>query len=152
MLVARGYQGGYSQLKRYVREVRPRPVRPYLEPLFEPGECVQWDWADCGTLAVGQASRRLYAFVMVLCWNRQMYVEVTLRKTQEHFLCCHRHGLEAFGGVTRAVMCDSDKVAIVKHDRYCPPVPAPLYADFLRQLRKLLPVPGKQFPPLSVPV
>jgi len=132
MLAAKGYDGGYTQVKRYVRAVRPRPAKPYLDLVFEPGECVQWDWADCGTLGVGQTSRRLYAFLMVLCWSRQMYVEFTLRKTQEHFLSCHRHGLEAFGGVTRAVMCDNDKVAILKHERYCPPVPTPLYADFLR--------------------
>jgi hypothetical protein len=63
------------------------------------------------------------------------YVEFTLRKTQEHFLSCHRHGLEAFGGVTRAVRCDNDKVAILKHERYGPPVPTPRYADFLRHYR-----------------
>jgi transposase len=131
-LAAKGYTGGYTQVKRYVRLVRPRPAPAYLELVFGPGECLQWDWADCGTLPVGQCRRRLYAFVMVLCWSRQMYVEFALRKTQEHFLSCHRHGLEAFGGVTRAVMCDNDRVAILRHERYCPAVPTPLYGDFIR--------------------
>ena len=51
-------------MKRYVRRVRPRPATAYLELVFEPGECLQWDWADCGTLPVGQCTRRLHAFVL----------------------------------------------------------------------------------------
>jgi len=130
-LVADGYPGGYTQVKRYVRQIRPREMPAYLDLAFAPGECLQWDWAECGTLSVGQTTRRLYAFLMVLCYSRMLYVEFTLRRTTEHFLTCHRHGLEAFAGVTAAVMCDNDKVAVLRHDRGCPPVLTPRYQDFI---------------------
>ena len=132
MIAAKGYAGGYTQVKRYVRLVRPRNAPAYLDLAFAPGECLQWDWAECGTLPVGQSTRRLYAFVMVLCYSRMMYVQFTLRRTTEHFLSCHRHGFEAFGGVPTAVMCDNDKVAIVRHDRGCPPVLNARYEDFIK--------------------
>lgn len=132
MIAAKGYEGSYTQVKRHVRLVRPRPRPAYLELAFAPGECLQWDWAECGTLTVGSTTRRLYGFIMVLCWSRLMYVEFALRRSQEHFLTCHRHGLEAFGAVTTAVMCDNEKTAVLRHDRHCPAVLAPRYDDFIR--------------------
>ena len=62
-----GYDGGYSILKDYVRQVRPRRPPAYLTLHFEPGECAQIDWGSAGSLAVGNTQRRLSFLVMVLC-------------------------------------------------------------------------------------
>jgi transposase len=60
-----------------------------------------------GSVAVGQTRRRLSFFVMVLCYSRLMYVEFTVSQTMEHFLACHQHAFEAFGGVPQNVMADN---------------------------------------------
>ena len=130
-LLLLGYTGSYSGVKRYVHQVRPQPVRPSLKLVFEPGECVQWDWADCGKLQVGNTSRRLYGFVMVMCHSRMMYVQFTLSHSQEHLLTCQRQGYEFMGGVASTVMCDNDKCAIQHHDRHGVVLLNPRYRDFI---------------------
>jgi len=103
-LRAQGYDGGYSIVKAYVRTVRPRRQPAFLTLAFAPGECAQVDWGSFGSVKVGQTSRRLSFFVMVLCYSRMMYVEFTVSQTMEHFLACHQHALECFGGSPQKVM------------------------------------------------
>jgi hypothetical protein len=50
---------------------------------------------------------------MVLAYSRKMYLEFTLAETMEHFLCCHQHAFEYFGGVVRQVWVDNCKVAVL---------------------------------------
>lgn len=127
-----GYPGGYTAVKEYVREVRPRDRSLLLELTFAPGEAAQVDFGDCGLTLVGNSRRRLSVFVMVLCYSRLMYVEFLLRQTLECFLACHRHAFEAFGGVVGYVIVDRAKVAIVGEDRFGKPIPNPRYADLAR--------------------
>ena len=87
-LKERGYQGRYSILKAFVRQVRPRPRSAFLTLHFEPGECAQVDWGYAGSIPVGSTQRRLSFFIMVLAFSRKMYVEFTLAETLEHFLAC----------------------------------------------------------------
>jgi hypothetical protein len=67
-----GYQGCVTIVRDYVRRIRT-PKRPvYLKLHFAPGECAQVDWGAYGTVTVGNTSRRLSFFVMVLaflCWS-----------------------------------------------------------------------------------
>jgi transposase len=77
-----GYGGGYSTVKAYVRRVRPRRQPAFLKLAFAPGECAQVDWGSFGSVPVGQTSRRLSFFVMVLCYSRLMYVEFTVSQTR----------------------------------------------------------------------
>jgi len=50
---------------------------------------------------------------MVLAFSRKMYLEFTLAETLEHFLSCHQHAWENFGGVVRQVWVDNAKVAVL---------------------------------------
>lgn len=127
-----GYAGSYNQVKRLVRRLRPRPGKAYLELSFAPGEAAQVDWTCCGYLRVGSATRRLSCFVMVLCWSRYMYAEFTLRETMEHFLQCHRNGLEFFAGSPRDFIVDNCKTAILLHERHGHVDANPRYAEFVK--------------------
>ena len=98
-----GYAGRYTMVKDFVRQVRPTPKPAFLTLHFEPGECAQVDWACAGSVPVGSTRRRLSFFLMVLAYSRKMYLEFTLAETMEHFLCCHQHGFEYFGGVVQQV-------------------------------------------------
>ena len=124
------YSGGYTIVKEYVRRVRPRPEKAFLSLSFAPGESAQVDWGHCGTIPVGNTRRALSVFVMVLSYSRQMYIEFTLSQTQEHFLACHQHAFEYFGGIPKSVMVDNLKSAVLEHKRGETPRWNPRYADF----------------------
>ena len=131
-LRAQGFAGGYSTVKAYVRTVRPTRQPAFLKLAFAPGECAQADWGSFGAVRVGHTSRRLSFFVMVLCYSRLMYVEFTVSQTMEHFLACHQHAFEFFGGVPHSVMVDNLKSAVLKRALGEAPVVNPKYADFAK--------------------
>jgi len=125
-----GFDGGYSIVKAYVCTVRPRRQAALLTLAFAPGECAQVDWGSFDSVRVGQTSRRLSFFVMVLCYSRMMYVEFTVSQTMEHFLACHQHAFEFFGAIPQKVMVDNLKSAVLKRALGDAPVLNPKYADF----------------------
>jgi transposase len=126
----RGFDGGYSTVKAYVRTVRPRRQPAFLTLAFAPGECAQVDWGAFGSVPVGQTQRRLSFFVMVLCSSRMLYVEFTVSQTMEHFLACHQHAFEFFGGIPKKVMVDHLKSAVLKRALGEAPVLNAKYFDF----------------------
>lgn len=131
-LCGQGFAGGYSILKDYVRQVRPRPLPASLLLTFEPGECAQVDWGSWGSIRVGNTRRALSFFVMVLCHSRWLYVEFTLGQSQEWFLGCHERAFRKLGAVPRVVIIDNCKTAVLSHRRGEGPVYNPHYQDYAR--------------------
>ena len=127
-----GYRGGMTILRDYVRRIRPAKRPVYLKLHFAPGECAQVDWGTQGTVALGNTSRRLSFFVMVLAFSRQIFVEFTVSQTMEHFLSCHEHAFVAFGGVPSKIMVDNLKSAVLQRLAGAAPVFNPRYSDFAR--------------------
>jgi transposase len=125
-----GFDGGYSIVKKFVRSVRPRRSPAFLTLSFAPGECAQVDWASYGSVDVGSTRRRLSFFVMVLAYSRMMYVAFTVSQTMEHFLACHQHAFDFFGGVPKKIMVDNLKSAVLKRMVGQTPVFNPKYLDF----------------------
>ena len=125
-----GFDGSYGLVKAYVRTVRPRRQAAFLTLAFAPGECAQVDWGSFGSVPVGQTHRQLSFFVMVLCYSRMLYVEFTVSQTMEHFLACHQHAFDFFGGVPHKVMVDNLKSAVLKRAVGDAPVLNPKYLDF----------------------
>jgi transposase len=125
-----GFSGGITILKEYIQQIRPRGQPAYLTLAFAPGACAQVDWGSWEVIPVGHTRRRLSFFAMVLGYSRMLYVEFTLAQSQEHFLACHRHAFEFFGGVPATIMCDNCKTAVLSHPRGLAPLLNPRYADF----------------------
>ncbi len=125
-----GYGGGYTTVKEYVRKVRPRKSPAFLKLSFAPGECAQVDWGSFGTIRVGESTRRLSFFVMVLCYSRMMYLEFTVSQTMEHWLACHQNAFEAFGSAPEKIMVDNLKSAVLRRIVGEAPVFNPKYLDF----------------------
>ncbi len=130
-----GYEGRLTIVKDYVRKMRPPPQQAFLTLSFGPGECAQVDWGSAGTIAVGNAKRRLSFFVMVLCYSRMLYVRFTIGESTEHWLQCHRDAFEFFGGVPARVMVDNCKTAVLQHRRGQVPVLNPRYEQFAEHYR-----------------
>jgi transposase len=127
-----GYGGGITILRDYVRLIRPTKLPVYLKLHFAPGECAQIDWGVFGTVGIGNTRRRLSFFVFVLAYSRMMYVEFTVAQTMEHFLACHEHAFQAFGGVPSKIMVDNLKSAVLQRLAGVAPVFNARYADFAR--------------------
>lgn len=124
-----GYDGSYSLLSHYVHSVRPKRNNAYLTLSFSPGECAQVDWGVYKTITVGNTQRKLNFFVMVLCHSRMIYVEFTLSQSMEHFLACHQHAFDYFGGIPKEVMIDNLKTGVLsRHDQQI--IYNPKYLDF----------------------
>ena len=108
-----GYAGSYSQVKRYVRRVRPRP-EPEPEQRFEtpPGHQGQVDFADF-TLPWGKR----YALVVVLGYSRMLWLQYYERQTMTTVV----RGLEAafafFGGVPSELLFDQMRAVVVGDHR-----------------------------------
>ena len=128
-LQAKGYTGGYSILKEFIRQVRPVRQPAFLSLEFAPGECAQVDWGSFGSVTVGSTRRRLSFFVLVLCYSRLMYLEFTVSEGMEHFLSCHRRAFEFLGGVPEKVMIDNLKVGVLRHPAGEPASFHPRYLD-----------------------
>src|SRR6266852_2430342 len=126
----RGFDGGYSLVKASGRTVRPRRHAAFLTLAFAPGECAQVDWGSFGSVPVGHTHRQLSFFVMVLCYSRMLYVECTVSQTMEHFLACHQHAFEFFGGIPHKLIVDNLTSAVLKRSVCESPVFNPKYLDF----------------------
>jgi transposase len=117
MVKARGYVGGYDQVKVYVRLVRPKPKSEAffrLETL--PGEQAQVDWGLFGKLKIGNAVRSLCCFVMVLSYSRAQYARFALDMTLESFLRGHVRAFETLGGVPRTILYDNLKSVVLERN------------------------------------
>ena len=103
----RGYTGSKSILHEYLGKIRKTKKTAYLRLTTLPGEQAQVDWADCGTIKIGEHSRRLSCFVMVLSYSRMIYLEFTLHMRIEDFLRCHVNAFRFFGGASRKILYDN---------------------------------------------
>ena len=127
-----GYDGGLTIVKDYVQRIRPRRQPAFLKLDFQPGECAQVDWGSYGTIRVGNTTRRLSFFLMVLCHCRRMYLEFTVSQEMEFFLACHENAFAAFGAVPARLMVDNLKSAVLQRLVGVAPVFNPKYLDFSR--------------------
>ena len=114
MLLARGYMGSESHVRRVVSRIRPRrPAEAFLKLSVLPGEEGQVDWAHFGTLVVGKAVRPLSAFVLVLSWSRMPFVRFFLDQRMGSFLTGHQEAFAFLGGVPRRLLYDNLKSVVL---------------------------------------
>lgn len=113
MLRARGCGLSARQVRRKVRELRPRPREAFLRRRTFPGEEAQVDWASFGHVTVGAARRALSAFVMVLAYSRVIFLRFFFDQTLESFLRGHVEAFARFGGVPRVCLYDNLKAAVL---------------------------------------
>ena len=115
MVRQRGYEGGSSQFRHLISRFRPKPAaQAYLRLRTLPGEQAQADWAHMGHIQIGLARRPLMAFVMVLSWSRQVFLQFFVNATTASFVRAHVAAFESWGGVPRVVLYDNLKSAVLE--------------------------------------
>ena len=97
---ALGYQGGMSQLRAFMRTLRPAaPAEPVVRFETAMGEQLQVDWVE-----FRKGSAPLHAFCATLGFSRASYVEFVSDMKVETLIGCHERAFAAFGGVTKRVL------------------------------------------------
>ena len=109
---AAGYEGGYSRLSEYVRQVRPRepadPVVRYETPAGRQGQ------VDFGSFSLPWGRR--YALLVVLSYSRLLWLRFFQRQTMEVLFQGLESAFERFSGVPQELLFDQMRsVAISDH-------------------------------------
>lgn len=108
-----GYTGKLRLLNKYLLTRRSKAKEVFLRIETSAGEQGQVDWANCGTLTIGHAIRKLSCFVMVLSYSRMMYLEFTLSQCLEDFIQCHANAFRFLGGIPKKILYDNLKTVVL---------------------------------------
>ena len=111
----KGYTGGYTILKDYIRTIRPQDITPAILR-FEtaPGKQMQVDWGECGSQLIDGRKRKIYAFSAILGYSRMRYMEFTLSTDVYTLIQCHKNAFDYFGGIPDEILYDNIKTVIIK--------------------------------------
>ncbi|MBW2130860.1 MAG: IS21 family transposase [Deltaproteobacteria bacterium] len=111
----RGYRGGSTILRDYIRPKRPlRESRATVRFETEPGHQMQNDWGEIRTV-VGGEIRKVYFNVNTLGFSRRLHFWCTDRNDAEHTYEGIVRAFEHFGGVSREVLVDNQKATVIEH-------------------------------------
>lgn len=111
-----GFTGSYSSVRRCVKRIGKTQPQASCVLEFDPGEAAQVDFGSGPTItdALTGTVSKTWIFVMTLCFSRHMYAEIVTDQKVATWLGCHRRAFEWFGGVTRKLIIDNAKCAIVR--------------------------------------
>jgi transposase len=133
-LASKGFDGGITIVKDYLKAIRPRQKRCFIRFETAPGEQCQIDWGHFGNLVYGDTSRKLYCFAAVLGYSRLLYLEFTHSQNQPTLHRCLLNAFRHFGGCPRELVTDNMLTAVIERDgpliRY-----NEAFLHFLRPLR-----------------
>ncbi len=111
---ARGYEGGETRVKDFVRGLRPEPrPDPVVRFETEPGCQMQADWAT-----VGRGSQQLKVFIATLGWSRATFIRFCTDEKLSTLIACHERAFDAFGGVPKEVLYDNMKTVVLERNAY----------------------------------
>lgn len=110
---AAGYAGGYTQVKEYVRHVRPTPA---IDPV------VRFETAPAWQAQVDFAEFRLpwgkrYALLVVLGYSRLLWMQFYPRQTMSVLIRGLEQAFRTFGGVPVEMLFDQMKAVIIDDHR-----------------------------------
>lgn len=109
----RGYPGGYTAVREYVKPLREALNRK-ATVRFEtaPGQQAQVDWGSKMVMLDGRM-QRVHIFVMTLGYSRAPYAELVRDEKLETLITCHEHAFAWFGGVPEEILYDNPKTIVL---------------------------------------
>ena len=114
-----GYEGGYTTLKAYLREVRPTMHHPF-ERRFEtpPGRQAQVDFAEFVVAFSDEPGvlRKVWLFSLVLGHSRWLWGRFVASQNLQSVLRCHIACFEVMGGSPEEILYDRMKTAVTGED------------------------------------
>ena len=130
----RGYRGGYTVVKDFVRPLkRDRSLAAVVRYETPPGVQSQVDFGSFGTLEEDGTRHRLYGFSMILGYSRCRYVEFLTRIDTPRLIQCHLNAFDYLGGYTDEILYDNmAQVVLERALRTDENKWNPLFEDFAR--------------------
>ena len=107
-----GYQGGYTQVREAVRDIKQHKKEVFMPLVHNPGEA-QVDFGYALAKIAGFL-RKVAFFVMVLPYSDAFFVMVFERECTESYWEGHSRAFEFFGGVPRRISYDNSRVMVSK--------------------------------------
>ena len=109
-----GYEGSLTQLKVYLRQVRPgKKEDPLVRFETEPGRQMQVDF-----VVFKRCGERLSAFVATLGYSRMSFVRFVQDETWPTVKACLEAAFGYFGGVAREALFDNMKTVVLERNAY----------------------------------
>lgn len=128
---ARGYQGGYSILKDFLKPLRDEERwRAEIRWEAPPGLYAQVDWGHFTAQLPDHSKIKLYAFVFTLAYSRVIYVEWTTGMDLATLERCHEHAFAYVGGVPQYGVYDRMKTVVLGEDEQGQVRFHPAFSDF----------------------
>jgi transposase len=107
-----GYQGGYTQVRETVRQIRRVKREVFMPLIHRPGEA-QVDFGFALAKVAG-ALRKVAFFVMVLSHSDAFFIQAFERECSESYWEGHARAFEFLGGVPSRISYDNSKVLVSK--------------------------------------
>lgn len=111
-IAAEGYEGGYTAVKKVVRDLKRVRSEVFVPLIHRPGVAQ----VDFGYALVNVAGRlrKVAFFVMALPHSDALFVQAFERECTETFWEGHVRGFAFFGGVPRRITYDNSRVMVAK--------------------------------------
>jgi transposase len=111
-IAAEGYEGGYTAVKRVVRDLKRVRSEVFVPLVHRPGEA-QVDFGYALAKVAGRL-RKVAFFVMALPHSDALFVRAFERECTETFWEGHVRAFDFFGGVPRRITYDNSRVMVAK--------------------------------------
>lgn len=116
---AMGYEGGYTAVTDFLRDVRP-PARTQFERRFEtpPGRQAQVDFAEftVGFIDEPGVTRKVWLFSIILGHSRWLWGRFVASQNLQSVMRCHIAAFTAMNGVPEEILYDRMKTAVIGED------------------------------------
>ena len=114
-----GYEGSYTTVKKYLREIRP-PARAQFERRFETpaGKQAQVDFAEFVVNFTDEpgVTRKVWLFSLVLGHSRWLWGRFVSSQNLQSVMRCHIAAFDAMGGAPEEILYDRMKTAVIGED------------------------------------
>ena len=108
----RGFQGGYTTVRDYVRP-RRLAMKEVFVPLAHPPGHAQADFGEARAI-IGGVERKIHFLVVDLPQSDAIFVKAYPAETAEAFCDGHVAAFDFFGGVPLSILYDNTRLAVAK--------------------------------------
>lgn len=112
VLQEEGYQGGYTQVKEAVRELRRTSQEVFVPLAHRPGEA-QVDFGEALVKMAGEL-RKAHFFAMALPYSDAMFIVAYPKECLETFQDGHVRAFEFFGGAPTRISYDNARTSVTE--------------------------------------